>query len=212
MSDLLLSILIPTLPERKTSLDMLMNEFIKQLGPVQSTSIVEPGSMFDGHFRAFFRWADVEIIQEHDDGGMTTGMKRQCLNEAATGKYVAHFDDDDLPSDHYIEWVTEGCRKDPDIIGIRGILIIDGDMNSQSRFEQSTQYKKWEKKGVDEFRGPTHLNPIRRDIALRCPFNDVRIREDWMYCKKVMKIHENTPLRELMITRNLYLYQYRSTK
>ncbi|HTP29481.1 MAG TPA: hypothetical protein VMK12_27925, partial [Anaeromyxobacteraceae bacterium] len=81
-----LSILIPTIVDRRRSFERLVRLLSEQAAGLP-----------------------VEIL--HDAGPEPTGVKRNRLLARAVGEYVAHFDDDDLPSDDYVVKVLAGCAE-----------------------------------------------------------------------------------------------------
>jgi glycosyltransferase involved in cell wall biosynthesis len=132
----------------------------------------------------------VEIIVEGDAGEMTVGKKRNILLEKASGDYVCFVDDDDMVPDYYVshilaaigtEWLSYPVlnyvdvraeqnavvthHKNPDVVGLKGHYTV-GDGKPQT-FIHSLRYKEW--KTVDGIyqRNPNHLNPVRRELALK---------------------------------------------
>lgn len=156
---MLLSILIPTLEERRAQFDTVHHTLRNQVS--------EAG--LDG---------DVEILHLRDDGALTTGAKRNRLVRAARGEYVASVDDDDAVSPRYVRTLVTTLRENRgvDCVGITGEITYRG--KHPRRFVCSLQNDEY--RVVDNvFLMPAkHLNPIRRDIARRYEFEDVRVSED----------------------------------
>jgi glycosyltransferase involved in cell wall biosynthesis len=72
---MILSILIPTLPERKHFLDELLTNISEQLYRCDA-------------------WDKVEVLTDERGRNFTTGFKRNELLRKAKGKYVWFVDDD----------------------------------------------------------------------------------------------------------------------
>jgi hypothetical protein len=89
----LLSILIPTVPERMGQASALIATLIWQN---------EKGL--------------AEILYFGDDRTRTIGAKRNGLLGLARGKYVAFCDDDDSVSGDYISAITAAAEKDASVI------------------------------------------------------------------------------------------------
>ncbi len=177
-----LSILICTMSQRESYFKRLMERLTPQLTD------------------------DVEIKAFCDDGEMTIGAKRNALMQSAIGDYVAFVDDDDLVSINYITKVLSAVDTLPDCVGMEGIITFDG--NNPRKFIHSLKYKKWfEKRGI-YYRNPNHLNPIKREIALKEPFPEKNMGEDADFSKAVLK-HLKT---EIYVPEPIYYYEYRTTK
>ena len=72
-----LSILIPSIPERKEQLDYLLNK-------------LRPIPFVRDHCEII-----VDNSKRHDEGGLSVGYKRQALLDKAKGEYIWFLDDDD---------------------------------------------------------------------------------------------------------------------
>jgi glycosyltransferase involved in cell wall biosynthesis len=150
-----LSILIPSLDERKKSLDTLKAELTNQIGK-----------------------KNVEVLSLSDSRQMTIGQKRNMLLMQSTGEYVTFIDDDDWVTADYIEKVVNAVSKNPDCSSLTGeIRFSDG----YSRpFIHSLRYDKW----IDDhqekvyYRPPNHLNAVRREVAVRVGFPSWNNGED----------------------------------
>lgn len=150
-----LSILIPSLDERRKSLDALKAELTNQIGK-----------------------KNVEVLSLSDSRQMTIGQKRNMLLMQSTGEYVTFIDDDDWVSADYIEKVVNAVSKNPDCSSLTGeIRFSDG----YSRpFIHSLRYDKW----IDDhqakvyYRPPNHLNAVRREIAVQVGFPSWNNGED----------------------------------
>lgn len=137
---------------------------------------------------------------------MSVGKKRQLLLEKATGDFIVFFDDDDMPYPGYIDKILKAINdpSNPDCIGIWGNMTTDG-QNPQT-WIHSIKYRVWgsKKDGYDYYRPPIHFNPVRRDLALKAGFKDMRYSEDADYSKRLRPLLR----KEVFIQEPLFHYQY----
>ena len=147
---------------------------------------------------------DVEVLVQLDDHENTTGYKRNILLKRAAGDYVCFFDDDDEPSQDYIKLIMDALEDKPDVVGMRGLLYQDGAY--QGVFEHSIQHKGWSNGAGTFKRRPNHLNPVRRDLALKVGFPDVTFAEDQDYSMRLLPLLN----KEQMVVKPIYHYQARS--
>lgn len=183
---LLLTIAIPTIVTRATEFARLQAHVVKQA-----------------------EGKPVEIISQCDNKEISIGMKRQQLLERATGDYIVFIDDDDMVSDDYVDSILEAVTSmpgGPDCVG----FLIRCTQNGKNPVmaKASLKYKAWED-NVDGFkcvRSPYQKTPIRRSLALKAGFPDLRYAEDREYSKRV------TPLlaTEAFVNKVLYHYRYRA--
>lgn len=136
-----LSILIATLGERKDKFTWLVNRLLGQITD------------------------DVEIVAYFNNGEYPLGDIRQALVDSAKGDYICFVDDDDEPPRHYIEEILEAIKKNPDYIGWQMQAYHNGEMLKPTY--HSLRYDKWYDDENGYYRDTSHLNPIKRDIALK---------------------------------------------
>lgn len=181
---ILLSILIPTIPRRHEMLTELIQNLNQQIGN-------QP----------------VEIIwdESHCD---SVGEKRNHLLSMAKGEYVAFFDDDDVPADHYIYSILSAIQSNPDCCNLNGIITTDG--VDPKRFVHSIKYNTWFEQEEVYYRPPNHLNVIKRSIAQQFKFPEINFGEDKDWS---MQICNSGLLKtEANIDETLYFYRYISNK
>ena len=177
-----LSILVCTLTSRKHFFDSLYKKINRQLTP------------------------EVQFIPYCDSGQLTIGAKREILKQTATGDYIVYIDDDDRISRYYVRNVLEALKSNPDTVGIRGFQTTD--LTDLKYFECSMQYgeKQWNETHNNLVVKPTnHINPVKRKLALQCPFPDLYYGEDKFY-SQALKPLLNT---EGIADGWLYWYDYR---
>ncbi len=185
-----LSVLICTIQGREGYLTRLLQELVQQKAklPVQITD-------------------EVEIIVESDNGAMSTGRKRNYLIGKSTGKYIVFVDDDDMIAPTYIADILEAAQKNPDVIVFNGIMTTNG--KDERKWYISREYG-YEAKDGAYYRYPNHIVPVRREIAVKFPFQDIKIGEDYLYATAM---HNAKVLQtEVKIEKELYHYQFRTNK
>lgn len=154
---MILSILIPTLPQRKGMLDSLLENLNKQLYNYQN---------------------DIEVIIDSDSKN-TIGTKRNHLLELAEGEYVCFIDDDDDVSDNYIYLIIKALQNKPDNVSLKGIITTDG--HTPEIFEHSIKYTEYKTTNneIKYERYPNHLNVIKTQIAKQFKFPETNHGEDY---------------------------------
>jgi cellulose synthase/poly-beta-1,6-N-acetylglucosamine synthase-like glycosyltransferase len=150
-----LSILIPSLEDRKPKLEQLKSELASQIGK-----------------------RNVEVLSLSDNRQMSIGQKRNMLLTQSTGEYVSFVDDDDMVSPDYIEKVLNALTKNPDCSSLTGEIVFS---DGYSRpFIHSLRYTQWidDHEGKVYYRPPNHLNAVRRAIAVQVGFPPWNSGED----------------------------------
>jgi glycosyltransferase involved in cell wall biosynthesis len=153
------------------------------------------------------RSSDVEILPYPDAGEHSIGYKRNILLGWAKGDFVAFIDDDDEVSERYVELICDalGRRPEVDCLGIRGIITFRG--SHPREFVHSLRHSDIFSRNHTYCRPPTHLNPIRRTIALRYRFPDVSYSEDFY---RMLEMRDDRALqREEFVDPVLYYYHSR---
>ena len=147
-----------------------------------------------------------DSLVQCDDGELTIGAKRELLKRKATGDYIVYVDDDDHISRYYVRNILEAMIDSPDTIGIRGFQT--SDKQNLKYFDCSIEYKnvKWSTVQNGLVLKPTnHINPVKRELALKSPFPDYYYGEDKFYAE-ALKPLLNT---EVKADGWLYWYDYR---
>jgi hypothetical protein len=169
-----LSILIPTLPQRKKMFNILRKNLTAQIDYVHTThpSLGQVEILFDSS-KKFLK------------GGLSVGAKRDALKCRATGEYLVFVDDDDMIAPNYLESILRLMESNPDIITFRSLYksstywgIVDMNLNhaENEQMNDSTIVK----------RQPFHVCPIRTSIAQQHSFPDINNAEDWGWMVKVL--------------------------
>lgn len=146
----------------------------------------------------------VEIRFKEDNKQISVGAKRQLLLQEATGDYISFFDSDDVPFSYYVKLIIQALAQSPDCVGFLIHMTTNGQRPQVCC--HSLQYPEWEQKvdGYDYVRNVTHFNPVRRDLALKIGFKDVRYGEDRKYSDAVTKLCK----KEVFINKKLFHYKY----
>lgn len=184
---MLLSILIPTLPER-----------FKYLNRLQA--ILQP--QIDKHPNL------VEILY-HDAGrSYTTGEKRNNLLARAEGDYVVSVDDDDIVASTYVQDIIQSIvTHSPDVVTFRGWMTTDGSARVDFVIKLGEAY---EARGGKYYRFPNHLCPMRRELVKDFKFPAVTQGEDYAWA---LQINNAGVLKtESHIDKELYHYDFRTNK
>ena len=158
-----LSVLIPSLHERKPSLDALRRSLDTQIGT-----------------------RNVEVLHLADNREMSIGQKRNMLLMQSGGEYVAFVDDDDAVTIDYVEKVLGALTVNPDCTSLTGLITFSDGYSRQ--FIHSLRYNRW----IDDhdakvyYRPPNPLNAIRRSLAVEVGFPSVNLGEDRAYSMGIL--------------------------
>lgn len=149
----------------------------------------------------------VEVLVEVDNGEMPTGTKRNILYANATGKYVISHDDDDKPSNFYIEELLKAAESDADCFGMTGFMTTNSGAMVEWEISKDHPYKAVRGEDGKEryLRFPNHITGIRSSIAKQFKFPEIYQAEDYTWA---LAIHESGLIKtEYKITRG-YMYHY----
>jgi len=187
--EILLTIAIPTIEQRKEFFNEFYNEVKKQSQPYGE---------------------QIEIIYLSDNKEISIGRKRQLLNQMAKGKYVVQWDDDDWIDEKAIDMIMEGIKSDCDVISYN----IFSDVPEGSPVHSYNQYYSikfdnhidinHDTKSV--FFTPTQKMVIKTEIAKSVKFFDIRFGEDSYYGRDIKALLKT----EYYIDRFLYQYLNRT--
>jgi glycosyltransferase involved in cell wall biosynthesis len=189
---MILSILIPTVPQRANLFLELHSEINNQLEMCNAFGLVEV------------------ISDDAPVGTKTTGQKRNDLIRSAQGDYVWFIDDDDMIMPNAIQNVLTALEQKPDALGINGIMTTDGTNKKEWYISKDLEYTADYSKGYEVYLRPTnHITPTKREIAKLIQFEDKSNFEDYAYCMELKNL--GLIKTEVKISEPVYHYRYIST-
>jgi glycosyltransferase involved in cell wall biosynthesis len=173
---------------------------------ILTATLTERNSVFQNLARILRAQSNnnVEMLANIDSGEKTIGAKRNELLQAAKGDYIVFVDDDDMVSPYFVSSILDAIQEQPDCVGIEGI-ITQRNLGSR-KFIHSIKYKDWYEKDNIYYRCPNHLNPVKREIALKVGFPNLSYQEDRDYSLRLKEELSS----EVYITQPIYFY-YPST-
>jgi hypothetical protein len=186
MSNILLSILIPTIHERRLQFNALMARLYKEIGDMKAFGLV--------------------VVQwEVDDKQMTIGEKRNILYAKSDGMYSLMLDDDDDLVPGAIAKILMALGTGPDCVTYLESCSMNG---KKYLSNHSLLYQNWAENydGYDFVRTPYFKDVILTEIARRVPVPPVRYGEDHIWSIN-LKPHLRT---QVHLDEIIYLYQHES--
>lgn len=147
----------------------------------------------------------VECLQDIDGGEVTVGCKRNRLLHRAAAEFVCFIDDDDLISPHYVSGILEALQFNPDCVRIHGAIV-----SANSSFKPMLCTNQAGARSGTVLRQVGHLNPVRRELALKTGFADMSSGEDADYAHRLKK-HLHTEA-EADKNKTSYFYHYDQAK
>lgn len=188
MSQPLISILIPTLESRHKFHNRLLSELFWQIDQILGAR------------------EKVQILEYVDRGETSTGAKRNWLVNNAKGQYIAGFDDDDMPTDCYIQTMLKVAESGADCGEFWGLYFSNGVYDRP--FHHSIKHDHWYQDKNCYYRNPNHISLIKRELILDIPFPDITVGEDGQFS---LKVQESGRLKtEHPVKETLYLYYART--
>lgn len=148
---------------------------------------------------------DVEVIAYWNNGERSIGDIRQSLLKEAKGEYVCFIDDDDMVPDYYIDEILANLGED--YVGFQVELFESTRMTPPILMPpvfHSIRYGVWHQDDNGYYRGITHLNPIKREIALKGEFGKQGIGEDASWARSLMRFVKT----ENYIDKIMYYYHH----
>lgn len=149
---------------------------------------------------------EVEAVVLLNRGGKF-GDLRQALALEATGEWLSYVDDDDRVPDDYVASILGALESEPDYVGF-DVEVTDiggtiGRPGKKYRAIHSIRYNRWHQRGDTFYRHVSHLNPIRRDIALLAGWEG-GYSEDHRWADRARPhVH-----REVYVDKVLYFYDF----
>jgi hypothetical protein len=159
-------ILIATIPHRHEKLCGLLAGLDRQI-------MIAPPAYY---------LSDAGVLLYRDNLTLSIGEKRQALLEASAAEYVSFIDDDDRVFPEFVHAVRTALAERPDYVGFAVAYTESGEF--QYRAEHSLRYPGWHQWPEKAVRDISHLNPVRRELALLGQFAG-RSSEDHAWAEQV---------------------------
>jgi len=192
-----ISLLIPTIPQRESECDSLLDSLRSQIGQGSEDTFAEKGMVFYG-----FRSGDVEIILAYDDRKVILGEKRNYLRWLASGEYVAYLDDDDKISQDYTQELIKGAQTGVDVVCFPVMRYLNGEIDREMKF--SIKFKGYKTKSSHYERPPNHLMLWKKSVADLVPFPRINWYEDIHWTNRMVGKAKT----EFQINEVLYEYMF----
>lgn len=186
-----LSILIPTLPDRKDFFTTMRDSIISNC----------PDEYLER----------IEIISDDRGREISTGEKRNdCVNKAK-GKYVWHVDDDDELLPTAIKDVFDATLKNPDVVCFNGYMTTDGSNRIDWEIRLGHPYTAVQRDGKEFYlRHPNHISPMKKEHAIKVQFPHLTMGEDYKFAKALNDL--GALKTEEIINKDIYHYKFRTKK
>lgn len=126
----------------------------------------------------------VSVITETDGGELSIGLKRNRLMTRAGAEFIVYVDDDDVVSDTFVRDIVDAIGDgDVDCISVLHRARLANGVWQTTEFSIRHKRKHHEGPAGDDARRVycipiSHVCPVRREIALKFPFKDMRGGED----------------------------------
>ena len=136
----------------------------------------------------------------------TLGKNRDILRHASRAEYITFIDDDDTVPEDYVSTILP-LLDGVDYIGYQVQCYIDG--VALSRTYHSLTYSGWSEDDKAFYRDISHINPMRRELALLEPMEGGH-GEDQRWADRMRK--RGVVKTEHFIDRVMYNYYFRTRK
>lgn len=183
-----LSILVCTIPGREDKLRQLEEVLRSQLPSENNVELI------------------IKKELHAKNGGPTVGENRNALLQDASGEYVCFVDDDDMVPSYYVKLILAAIEaRKPDVVGIKGLYYCGSD--KPATFIHSVKYDDWFAKDGIYYRCPNHLNPVKRELAIKAGFTEKNFGEDRDYSLALCDVLKSMPnATEAFVDEVLYYY------
>lgn len=147
--------------------------------------------------------AQVEVVALWNNGEKPLGHYRQALLEAAKGDYVSFVDDDDQLSPLFVASILP-LLDGVDYVGWRMQCYISG--IKQRPTYHSLKYGGWSDDKRGYYRDLSHLNPIKRELALLVDYRTVGFPDDLNWVDRMREL--GVVKTEHVVKDPMYFYMY----
>jgi len=154
MSNLRWSILVATIGHRRSEFLRLMDCLMPQVE----------------------KYPDIEVVAHFNNGEGAIGLIRKNLIATSSAEYISFIDDDDLVAPDYVDRVYP-LLDGVDYIGWKVRFTVNGE--PQRQVIHSLEYNGWSQDDNGYYRDISHINPVKRELALEGTFmNSPQVGED----------------------------------
>jgi hypothetical protein len=140
------------------------------------------------------------------DPSLSLGQNREIMRQDSMGDAIHFVDDDDLLAEDYYETILP-LLDGVDYIGHRIQIYLDGRLDCPAY--HSLKYPGWTTRDGAHYRDISHVNPMRRELALLRPMEG-GVAEDFRWAAAMRET--GMVKTEHYIDRALYYYYFRSDK
>lgn len=156
------------------------------------------------------KFPDVEVVVTLFDARFSIGKNRGRMIDAAAGEYVNFVDDDDLVAEDYVASIRP-LLDGTDYVGFLAKFHRDGVYCGKLSFH-SLDFKRWSDNAYGYFRDISHLNPMRKALAVAGRMGDHEglVREDFFWAERLRAM--GILKTENFVPKPMYLVYYRSNK
>lgn len=133
------------------------------------------------HLMPLTKGLPIEVVAFWNNGERPIGHVRQALLEESRGEYVCFIDDDDWVPDWYCTEIMNALGRD--YVGFE-LALFEKD-KKMPRVFHDIKYGLWHEDDKGYYRGVTHLNPIKRNLALLGKFGEQGSGEDESWARVV---------------------------
>lgn len=131
----------------------------------------------------------VNVLAYWNNGERSLAQIRQALVDEADGTFVSFIDDDDLVSATYVMRILPLLKEDVDYVGFQLQCYVDGAPLKPTY--HSLRYAQWYDDARGYYRDVSHLNPVRRELALKADFRKTQPPEDVAWADQLRGILKN---------------------
>jgi hypothetical protein len=147
----------------------------------------------------------VTVCALYNHGERPLGDVRQSLVEHATSDYVSFVDDDDELPSYHVQRVLDCADGEVDYVGWRMQTYVDNKKLLPTI--HSLRFNRWFSNRRGHYRDISHLNPIRRELALKADFRRDAPPEDVSWSSQLRGLVKN----ECYVDDVMYVYRSSST-
>lgn len=153
----------------------------------------------------------VRVVAWHNNGRPSLPVIRQKMVRAAVdAEYVSWVDDDDLVPDYFVDLGVEALATRPDYVGFDVQCYSNGRPTAISH--HALKYGGWYNEQGGHYRDISHINPIRRDLAMLADFSRTPAGqpEDRAWASQLRRTGKVRT--EVVVDRIMYHYLYCTSK